>query len=393
MILVISWAMMLNIAKLIRDRMKMQNEVDNIVLSISVHKARAMNFTAACNYLIGSLLGMGTKPEFIQIPTYTTNAVAAFPYGDYQKNSQHKALDADVAKLKSAVDALQKAQEAAMISHLVYHNTLMAKYAMDSEYKLIIYPTAPASKSAAEKFFGLKRNTKGITYLQTINTEQKPIPHIVYNPFPLGDLVSLISGSLKDLFEKIGLNAEDTVAGFLGMPSGATKQKVYKKVDYSWYIMDENFSQQKIQAALIKLPSDKNKPLFSKLLGIKYPLITVFSASAIYNADGPMFPSKESDLIGMTDTEPILYAALMSEYGIFISELVSRDTTPYKILSGIVTLYLGARVVERVLKVKSDPETSPINAYNEGKFGGWAAHLIPYKSREENQSPEMPESE
>jgi hypothetical protein len=60
--------------------------------------------------------------------------------------------------------------------------------------------------------------------------------------------------------------------------------------------------------------------------------------------------------------------------------LVSKDSTPYKILSVLQGVYITARVAERIIGAKKDPLTSPINAYNEAKLGGWAAHLVPYNS-------------
>ncbi|MDR2773074.1 MAG: hypothetical protein LBB93_06390 [Elusimicrobiota bacterium] len=391
-VLVLSWAMMLNIAKLVRDRMIMQNEADNIALSISVHKARAMNFAAACNYLIGSLLALGTKPEFVQFPTYTTNAVAAFPFGDYRKNTKNKALSDDVAILKKAIESLQKAQEAALIAHLAYQNALLADHALNSEYKLVIYPTALATKSNAEKYFGLKRNSKGITYLKTVNTDQRPLPHIVYNPFPLGDILEEINGGLLKLLENVGMDPDSIIMKAFGLSSSALKQQVYEKAEYSWYVADKNFGQQKVQVALVKMSDEKNKPLFAKWLDIDYPSMAVFSASGIYNADGPMFPTEESDLIGMSDMEGLLYAALAAQMGIFIANLASEDPTPYKILTIALSAYLLARTALRAINVKNDPKTSPINAYNDAKFGGWGAHLIPYKSSTESnaETPQNP---
>ena len=385
LLLIISFAMMLNIAKLIRDRMIMQNEIDNIALSIANHKARTMNFVGACNYLIGSLLGLGTKPELIQIPTYTTEAVAAFPYGDYRGASGNQALDRDVAFLKNAVEAIQKAQDAALISHLVYQNALMAKYA-GGDHKLIIFPTALATKENAQKYFGLKRNSKGIKYLKTVNNQTSPLPHIVYNPFPLKDVLDKLGSALASTLKKVGIDPEEKIMNVLNLPGSALKEKVHAESEYSWYITDENFSDQKIQAALIKIPKDEDKPLFAKLLGIDFPSISAFSAAAIYNTQGTMFPSEESDIIGKTDTEVLLLGITAAQYGIFSAEMLSKDPTPYKVLSIVTLAYLAVRVLERTVKYQggegNSAETSPIAAYKEAKFGGWNAHLIPYKTRD-----------
>jgi hypothetical protein len=374
---------MLNIAKLIRDRMIMQTKTDNIALSIAVHKARTMNFVGACNYLIGSVLAVGTKPELIQIPTLSTNEVAAFPYGDFTSGT-HKAVDDDVELLKNAVEGLQKAQEFALLAHLLYQDALMIKH-LTGDYKLVIYPTAVPTISNAEKYFGLKRNSKGIRYLKTINTENGYIPHIVYNPFPLKDVLDFVNSGVSALLDKVGLNPGDIIMKATGLPDSALKEQVHEEADYSWYVTDENFSDQKIQVMMVKFPKDKDSPLFAKLLGIKYPTLTTFAAAAIYNADGAMFPTEESDLIGESDMEAILIGIAGVQALIFEAQVISKDVTPYKILSIATVAYLLARLFYRGLAVKNDPKTSPINAYNAAKFGGWGAHLIPYKSRSDNK--------
>ena len=43
MILIISWAMLINIAKIIRDRMILQNNLDNAVVSVANLQARTLN--------------------------------------------------------------------------------------------------------------------------------------------------------------------------------------------------------------------------------------------------------------------------------------------------------------------------------------------------------------
>ncbi|MDR3243872.1 MAG: hypothetical protein LBT79_03900, partial [Elusimicrobiota bacterium] len=58
LIVIISWAMMLNISMLIIERMKMQNEADNIAYGLAVQKARVYNTLGGINYLIGSVLSL-----------------------------------------------------------------------------------------------------------------------------------------------------------------------------------------------------------------------------------------------------------------------------------------------------------------------------------------------
>ena len=105
LILVLSWAMMLNIAKIIRDRMNMQNAADNIALSIATHKARTMNLVAGLNYIMGITLALGTDP-FIQMPSFNTDIIAAYPAGDISRSWSREY--SSVKRMKEIVEALKK---------------------------------------------------------------------------------------------------------------------------------------------------------------------------------------------------------------------------------------------------------------------------------------------
>ncbi|MDR3253709.1 MAG: hypothetical protein LBT07_01930 [Endomicrobium sp.] len=65
--------MMLNIAQLIRNRMALQNEADNIALSLATYKARVLNFVGKTNYLMGTVLSLGMNPRVTQLASYSTN--------------------------------------------------------------------------------------------------------------------------------------------------------------------------------------------------------------------------------------------------------------------------------------------------------------------------------
>src|SRR3989339_1406980 len=58
-ILIICWAMMVNTAKLLHDRMIIQNAADNAALSVAAYKARVLNELRYTNFLIGCLLRDG----------------------------------------------------------------------------------------------------------------------------------------------------------------------------------------------------------------------------------------------------------------------------------------------------------------------------------------------
>jgi hypothetical protein len=379
MILVISWAMMLNIAKLIRDRMIMQNMADNIALSISTHKARTMNFVASCNYLIGTLLSLGNLPSLVQLPSYNTSSVGAFVFGDYKKNTFHKALDDDVAKMKKVVEFLQAAQEEAMQLHALYQVKTVGSAVADG-YALTISPMQMPTKAASEKYFGLKRNMKGITYIKTINTQFSNYPHFVYNPFPGYELLELIKDELGDSEATIVKPILEIILEICG---GFQDMKVHSKSDYSWYITDrDNIHKQKIKVSLTKLfPKRNDTPLFAGLLGIEYPVITVFSAAAIYNTKGTMFPSQESEFTGFPSNE--LQFLLVPIYGYLMIEMAAKCIKINKLFGGIVGIHLAATFSARYIQGMIGEGNSPIKNYEKAKGGGWNAHLVPYKDKED----------
>jgi len=349
MILVVSWAMMLNIAQLIRNRMTMQNEADNIALSIATHKARVMNCVGGYNYLIGTILAIGTKPIIVQLPSYRTDLVASYIYGDYKSNVINKPLDRDVSHMKKMVNILQQAQEKIMQNHIVYQSVLVAE-CLSKGYLLKVSPSAIPTKESSEKYFGLRRNAKSTRYLKTINTSSKLIPHFVYNP-------------------EIGTEIEGLYGDF-------QTRNVHGRDKYSWYITGENFHKQKIKVMLSKLENGNSKPLFARLLGIKYPSITVFSAAAIYNTKGTMFPKQETEFTGFPPTSiaiAINAATLAQMSGVTaecakISKAFAATVEACMLASFAYSLYQGG----------IGQDNSPIKNYQDSKDGGWAAHLIPY---------------
>ncbi|MCL2144861.1 MAG: hypothetical protein FWH43_05160 [Endomicrobia bacterium] len=411
LILVISWAMMLNIAKLIRDRMIMQNLADNTALSISTHKARTMNFVGACNYLIGFFLRMGTRGEFVQMSTYGTDMVASFPFGDWQQGS-NSALSSGVSGLKDVVDFLQKAQEVAMVAHFAYI-VISCKDIISKGYIPVIMPLPISIKDfnmdmisnpsagvieMAEKHFGLKRNMKGITYKKTENVTAGPV-HYVYTKMlglelkniffeqvsnipGIGSILGLFGDSIDELWDKVmeafGIDASDY-----------TDAPTYAKKEYSWYIMADNFKDQKMQIALIKRSNDNNKPLFSKWLEISYPDMFAFSASAIYNTKnndkfkttGIMFPEKESELLGtLSPAAEVLLVLPTGIQTVILDAQLSDIPVIGWIAAIVVSAYIAVSKVGMVkMSVDGIPD-SPINNYVDAKDSGWGAHLVPYRT-------------
>jgi len=306
--------------------------------------------------------------------------------GDNKSGSGVKTLDDDVAKLKKLVDAIKTAQELAMKAHLLYVAKLAVEYNTNG-YNMVVLPLMVSgteilpTKENAEKYFGLKRNSKGIKYLKTVNIDNDFIPHTVANPFPLAAIIKYARDKLG------GIISEDdakSVEDMLGLGDDIYEEKVYEQYPESWYITADNFSEQKTFVILRDNTAHYSSPLFARLLDIKQPKAVVYSAAAAYNTKGTMFPTEESDLLGPSDTQLVSYAGTALQAGIYILRIVKQDKTPYRILSIGVTAYLAGMTIYVASKISDGEKNSPISNYNKAKSGGWAAHLTPYKVEEEN---------
>jgi hypothetical protein len=272
-ILIISWAMMLNIARLIKDRIRLQNEADCIALSLATYKARVLNFLGGTNYLIGEVLSLGMTPRITQLVSYSTDMIGGFPatmkpsfespLSDLKHESFGHKNDEGVRKIKYIIDTIQKVQDLAIKSYYAYHYSILSSNIF-KDYNVLLLPSRP------EKNLGLKRNSKGINYYSTIN------------------------------LACIYLDAS--------MHFHILSRNKYKQSKYSWFVEGEKFYRQKVKVVLCK-KIGKRRPIFSKFLGIHYPQVTVFSAASPYNVKGSMFPKTEDTFTGATKTTMVLSEA------------------------------------------------------------------------------------
>lgn len=408
MILVISWAMMLNIAKLIRDRMSMQILADNTALSIATNKARIMNFVGNCNYLIGAVLSLGTRGEFVQMRTYDTDTVAAYYFGD-RKENENKELSDDVPTLKNIVEKIQKAQEIAMIEHIAYVYSTYVDL-INKGYTPLILPTPVKTPSVktAEEHFGLKRNMKEIKYKGTINVSINDIDY-VYTTMPFKEFKDFLGEEVKKhpflgavlgfLFDSVD-DLIDYILDLLGLKASYFGSSTRETSPYSWYIIDEEkFYNQKTSVIIRKRRDNRNRPLFASLLNIAYPSLTSFSAAAIYNTKGTMFPKKESNKLGTftkdggapSGIEAVLLAFTTAQTIKLDVQLAAKYGKVGAIAAAAVTGYCGAVYLRMWHACKEGREDSAMNNYLNAKDGGWAAHLVPYHTDqgEEEETPEQ----
>ncbi|MDR3092901.1 MAG: hypothetical protein LBU33_03180 [Endomicrobium sp.] len=359
-ILVISWAMMLNIAHLIRNRMTMQNEADNIALSLATCKARVLNLLGETNYLMGVVLSLGMNPRGIQLASYSTDIIGGFPatmnlhFENPLSDFKHKTSiifgeksNSGVQKIKQIINTLQKIQDMTIKGYYAYYYGVPTIDNLSKDYNVILSPVK------LENNLGLKRNSKGIKYYSTTN-------RCIYLSF-------------------------DKHFHFL-------EKKEYKKDSHSWLVEGNTFNKQKVKVILRQKTSNNKRPLFAKLMGIKYPQILVYSAAATYNVKGSMFPKEEDTFTGATRlTAAMVEAASVMQFGIMefaIANAVELFGPASAIVFSLATIAAGINYIES--KVASaqlvSGKDNPISAYLKAKDGGWSAHLVPYGCDEKQQN-------
>jgi hypothetical protein len=344
---VISWAIMLNIAQLIRNRMILQNKADNIAVSLATYKARVLNFLGVTNYLIGVILSLGMNPEGVQLASYSTNVVGGFPatmlpllenpLSDLKHSTLFNKRNTGVQRIKQIVDILQKLQGMAVKSYSLYYYNIIRDN-INKDYNIALFPVKPHAN------LGLKRNSKGIQYYSTINDACIYLDYATHFHF-------------------------------------LSKRK-YKRSRYSWLVEGHKFSEQKIKVILSQKINNK-KPLLARFLGIRYPRITVYSAAAPYNVSGSMFPKKEDTFTGaipairlLIETVSFKQFALMV-YAIMHASAFGPYAMPFIAVAETLISINYLRSKENTIKLLSKKD-NPIDAYLKSKNGGWAAHLVPY---------------
>ncbi len=359
MILVISWAMLINIAKVIRDRMILQNNLDNAVISVANLQARTLNLLGVTNHLIATVLSTSAYPMLAMFPTFSTEHVGGSlipgPFCDYKcTGGFHSSTQfAGVRRMKHVVNSIQKTQDMIINSYLVNYIALTNKL-NDRNSKFIILPSRffkniknfNLNSSDPKTLLGIKRNKKRITYYKTLNVcvdFKAKHYHIVY-------------------------------------------PKYYTKDEYSWYIQDNNFYDKKIVGvANRKYNSNDNYPIFSKLLDINMPDLYAVSSAGLYNANGAMFSDKEAFDTGLSYTtvaflSPMIARQIKTFYDIIEASasipVLGEVLATAEIVYG---LYYLEQLTEKLITQPKNKNT-PIYKYNEAEFGGWDAHLVPLKN-------------
>lgn len=334
LIILISWAMMLNIAKVITQRMELQNKADNVALSIAVDRARTMNIVAAMNYLIGVAFVLGNWPAVVQTPMYDIGWTGAYYRGDMGTTNGNR--NADVKRLRSIIVSFQNIQKAAIFGHNEYVMFKAASLVNDDGLFPVIMPLGVTAAG-----LGLKRNTRKATFETTYNLSILGV-HGVY---PGGQAATL---------------------------------------NETWFISTKDIYKQKIYVTLIKYQSGGIWSL-AKLFGSTKPNVYAYSAAAIYNTKGTMFPSGESAITGLPNAEVALIIEALYESSRlkFVSSVSDLAPPGFKwiavsIAEGVLSGSVFMHLISFFEAIALDDSLNPMKSYINAKDGGWSAHLVPW---------------
>jgi len=305
-VLVLCWAMLINVAKLTTDRIIMQNAADNAALSAAVYKARVLNVLGAMNFAIGSYMyGPETVPFSLMWTYYKYVAsvslvsgimggphisVPLVPMGGYTgvphslikpPDSQKKIAgyldtyqngNTHIRSIKSMVDSLVAMQDVLMGAYRVNIWALATRVAKGQEKNAqgeLCGPDYTAIIGGTK--LGLERNKGAIYHTSNrVGVSQQVVKWAVN---ALLVIVLELPVVVQDIYE-------------------ATPWSSGNK---SWLYADKTVfdKSQKITVVCTKIPNSNeqaDQPIFSKWFGIKWPSIETVASAGVYNTVGPMFP-------------------------------------------------------------------------------------------------------
>ena len=357
LILILSWAMMVNIAKLLRDKMILQNYVDNTMISVANLQARTLNMLGTTNHLMATILSTSSYPIIAMFPSFSTDKVGGSmipgPFCDYYCPKVGAAVNerySGVLKMKKLVNSIQQFQDLLLTNYMVQSSLLLSKIP-DKDYKVLVAPSRYAKGTNFLNFnitdpkvwLGIKRNTKGITYYKTVNMcveVQAKHYHIVI-------------------------------------------PRQYMKDNVSWYVQNNDFYDKKLIGIGIKTPSKSNMyPLFKNIFDINQPTIYCLGAAGLYNTKGEMFPEKEDTSTGLSYVVAALLSPMIAQQLFVFYNII--EAVAYIPVVGQVCAAVGIASAafyaeEATRKIITEPlnKETPIYKYNEAELGGWDAHLVP----------------
>jgi len=305
-VLAMSWMMLINVGKLMTERMMMQNAADNAALSVACYRARVLNKLGQINYLIGCalygtktgltnwhIIGVFTGPYGVcsPVPIYIPEAVvdnqqkiAAVPdvmmlgvpkcsMGTASGSDEQKAT---ISSIRNLVKGMVTVQDSIRLPY-PGGAAILAKNIAKLQQRNNAGEDTGADLAAVIPWggangykLGLERNENGVKYFasKTIYISVPPIP-VVLPP---------------------GLHVH------IWLPED------YAEEEKSWLFADkeEFYKHHKITVLATKnADTEKGYPFGAGLFGgIKWPTIQTMASAAVYNAQGPMFPLDDKDSPG-----------------------------------------------------------------------------------------------
>lgn len=316
MVLVISWSMILNISKLLIDRMTLQNAADNAAISIAVYKARVLNRLGHLNYLMGCVL-YGTEWGVLN---YHSLGITGGPYGFCAQGpgiTNYMRFVDDQQKVACILDAAHGYCSGIDYGHYESHKFIEAiKFTVDTLVNVQKSYRIPYPGLAAVYADKIGRR-------QEINS--KGMECGADQIFPIEGL----SLGLKVNENRVKYFATESFCVSDPIFTG-THGHIYWPSDYatsykSWLYGDGgNFDKsQKIVVIARKSansPSNEGYPLFKKWIGIQWPEVEAIAAAAVYNKKGAMFPVNEGK--PSNRISPVIKEFKKAEHGGWYAHLV-----------------------------------------------------------------------
>jgi hypothetical protein len=322
--------MMVNIAKLTTERMLLQNAADNAAVSAAVYRARTLNTLAMMNLAIARLMYGGDDIATSNFWTYNKYAVTAGIIGS-----------AGAAIPLFPMGGIDPAK-------------LPGKYAYDSQEGIAGYldvysgghpqmefisGSVRALSEAQRKIADYVYPAESMALANELSKRNGADSALITRGLTIAGLCSNTNGTVycepekldwaRSLVVKGGINALLALIGSPVIIKEIFEAKKWNTGTSSWmYITKDEFDRGQKITVIAATEGDSKAyaayPLFGKWFGIKWPKVMAVASAAPYNTAGPMFPVEDA-------------------------------------------------------KRPSDSIAAVIKAYENGRAGGWDAHLVPVR--------------
>lgn len=299
-VLVISWAMMLNIAKLLTDRMILQNAADNAALSVATAKARLLNRLGELNYMIGcTLYGTedGLNYSYFGATGGTWGLCAQIGPANFQFLTDTQkcvgcTLDAFHGGCPGTDNCLPTAPfqswdaissiRALVIGDKTAQDILQLQFV--SEFPPIPVNTAMFNIAQGQEVNATNNNSV-VDYVQILNPESVLLLDICRNS----------NGVNYCKTDSFCTSIPPNPIVPTGVHTHIFWTDNWKQDKDSWLYVDKDKFYKNLIITVMAVKkgnssSNKGYPIFGDWLGIQWPDTYAIATAGIYNRGGPMFP-------------------------------------------------------------------------------------------------------